>query len=569
MGKAHREHISLRHRGLVQFRAMNFCRDALLRVRVSQRVGNGRAEARPYKHVLCFYLLPCLVLLLALVPALPARAQPQCGVVESIGFPVDTGAFTLTQDYAAPSPRHQGRFHTGEDWYGGAGTSYGQFVRSIAAGRVTYSSPNGWGGDGGVIIIEHTFPDNTIAYSMYGHLTDATGVQFPAVYSCVRQGDIIAAIGDVRPAPHLHLEIRVNNPDIPGAGYSWDYPTALGLRRPSKFILNWSAWLTDAFRWRLDLGDESGPAAPPVPLDDLSLIYLDGARVSRVSPDGRILWRVNLDRPAVGLLPHEGSAAIVYADGTIQPLMRDGAVRTGAGWSVGFPLGSPPMQMGSLTLFHSAPGTLLAFDSEARSLVWRLDDVPPIARWHTTGQLIGLMTTTHELLTLSPAGEVIDRAWLRGLGALASADNGDLLAYTAGGLWRVDTAGVWSPALPIVPPGNASSGVVSTEVGLILFDGERLMRYGADGGGVWQITLPEVRGQVDLLYDGAFILLTSSGGNIAIVRASDAAVCNTAQVYGDYRSKLWRSLDSDGLLRLYVSDQIIGLNWRRLLLACG
>lgn len=508
------------------------------------------------------------VFALLLTQALPASAQPQCGVVNSIGFPIDTNSFTLAQDYAAPSPRHQGRFHTGEDWYGGAGSSYGQFVRAIANGRVTYSSPNGWGSDGGVIIIEHTFPDNSIAYSMYGHLTNQTGVQFPAVYACVRQGDIIAAVGDVRPAPHLHLEIRVNNPDIPGAGYSWDYPTGTGLRRPSKFILNWSAWLTDAFRWRLDLGDESGPVAPPVQLDDLSLVYLDGMRVSRVSPDGRILWRVNLDKPAVGVLPHENNAAIVYADGTIQPLARDGMVRTGAAWSVGFPLSSAPMQTGSLTLFHVAPATLLAFDAEARSLVWRLDGVPQVARWHFTGQLIGLMTTTNELFTLSSTGELLDRAHLRGLGALASAENGDLLAYTAGGLWRIDTAGVWSPALPIVPPGNASSAVISTDVGLILFNGERLMRYSRDGDGVWQITLPDVRGQVDLYYDGAFILLTSSGGDIAVVRASDAAVCNTAQIYGDHRSKLWRSLDDDGLLRMYVADQIIGLNWRDLLLAC-
>jgi murein DD-endopeptidase MepM/ murein hydrolase activator NlpD len=515
------------------------------------------------------FLTLALTLLLALHSALPTRAQPQCGVVDGIGFPVDTNTFTLAQDYAAPSPRHQGRFHTGEDWYGGTGSSYGQFVSAIANGRVTFSSPNGWGGDGGVIIIEHTFPDDTIAYSMYGHVTDQTGVQFPAVYACVRQGDIIAAIGDVRPAPHLHLEIRVNNPDIPGAGYSWDYPTELGLRRPSKFILNWSAWLTDAFRWRLDLGNETGPAAPPVPLDDLSLVYLDGARVSRVSPDGRILWRVNLDKPAVGVLPNRDNAAIAYADGTIQPVARDGTVLTGELWSVGFPLGSAPMQMESLTLFHSAPDTLLAFDAEARSLIWRLDDVPEIARWHFTGELIGLMTSTHELLTLSPTGALIDRAWLRGLGALASVENGDLLAYTAGGLWRVDTAGVWSPALPLVPPGNASSAVIATDIGLVLFNGERLMHYNADGGGVWQITLPDVRGQVELFYDGAFIVLTSSGGDVAVVRASDAAVCNTAQIYGDHRSKLWRSLDDDGVLRMYVADQIIGLDWRDLLLACG
>src|SRR5574338_14758 len=95
----------------------------------------------------------------ALLIIQPARAQVQCGVVTSINFPVDTSAFRIVQDFAAQSPRHQGRYHTGEDWYGGRGTSYGQYVRAIANGRVTFSSPNGWGRDGGVIIIEHTFPD--------------------------------------------------------------------------------------------------------------------------------------------------------------------------------------------------------------------------------------------------------------------------------------------------------------------------------------------------------------------------------------------------------------------------
>ena len=28
--------------------------------------------------------------------------------------------------------------------------------------------------------------------------------------------DVIAAVGDIRPAPHLHFEIRTNQPDIPG-----------------------------------------------------------------------------------------------------------------------------------------------------------------------------------------------------------------------------------------------------------------------------------------------------------------------------------------------------------------
>ncbi|MBC7810580.1 MAG: hypothetical protein H7175_05505, partial [Burkholderiales bacterium] len=81
-------------------------------------------------------------------------AQEQCGFAQSIDFPIDTNLFRIAQDFGSPSPRHQGRYHTGEDWYGIRGESFGQPVRAIAAGRVTYSAVNGWGRDGGVVIIE-------------------------------------------------------------------------------------------------------------------------------------------------------------------------------------------------------------------------------------------------------------------------------------------------------------------------------------------------------------------------------------------------------------------------------
>src|SRR5690606_10682395 len=97
------------------------------------------------------------------------QAQTDCGVVDGIGFPVDTSVFALTQDFAVASSRHEGRYHTGEDWYGGYGNSLGQAVRASARGRVTYSSVNGWGRDGGVVILEHTFPDGNVYHTVYGH----------------------------------------------------------------------------------------------------------------------------------------------------------------------------------------------------------------------------------------------------------------------------------------------------------------------------------------------------------------------------------------------------------------
>ncbi len=132
-------------------------------------------------------------------------AQPQCGVADSISYPIDTNQFRLGQNYGTASPRHQGRFHTGEDWFAGRGASLGQPVRAAARGRVTYGSPLAWGRDGGVIIIEHTFPDGSIFYTQYGHLTQGEDQTFPPRLSCVEKGDLLGYIGTARPAPHLHF----------------------------------------------------------------------------------------------------------------------------------------------------------------------------------------------------------------------------------------------------------------------------------------------------------------------------------------------------------------------------
>ena len=156
------------------------------------------------------------------VSVIPVFAQAECGFVDTINFPVDQNQFMLAQEFGAPSPRHQGRFHTGEDWYGGRDVSFGQPVRAIANGRVTYSYPLGWGRDGGVIVIEHITADDTRFYSQYGHIMETATITFPPRLGCIQAGEIIGAVGDVRPAPHLHFEIRTNNPDTPGAGYSWE-----------------------------------------------------------------------------------------------------------------------------------------------------------------------------------------------------------------------------------------------------------------------------------------------------------------------------------------------------------
>ena len=178
----------------------------------------GRGTPRPYevpngsvgtRRASSGVIVVCLVFLIGVFIPYSAAAQPQCGVVDGVSDPVDRAAFSIMQDFAVPNYRFRGMYHTAEDLAAGRGQTLGQPVRAIAAGRVTFSSPLAWGRDGGVVIIEHTFPDGSIYYSQYGHMDEVEGAAFPRPFTCVAQGDIIGVTGDARPSTHLHFEIPI------------------------------------------------------------------------------------------------------------------------------------------------------------------------------------------------------------------------------------------------------------------------------------------------------------------------------------------------------------------------
>jgi murein DD-endopeptidase MepM/ murein hydrolase activator NlpD len=499
-----------------------------------------------------------------------AHAQGQCGYADAITYPVDTNVFHLAQDFGTPSLRHQGRYHTGEDWFGGRANeyAYGTPVRAAANGRVTYSSATGWGRDGGVVIIEHTFRDGTIAYSQYGHMVDLETAHFPAPYSCVRMGDIIGAVGNVRPAPHLHFEIRVSNGTSPGPGYSWEDPVSSGWRQPDKFIRNAQTWLQPAFRWRLDLRDESGPVTPPLQLDDNSLVYVDAGRLGRVTPDGRSLWRINLDKPAAAITRFGDLPLLTYTDGEMQRINLDGTLS--ARWQTGITLDDFVLEAGESLIFHTPDNALVAFDASRQQIRWRLENIQPVIRARFTGQLIGVITTDNDLLTLSPQGQLLDSAKLRESASIIPALNGNLITYSRGGLWSIFTDGTWSPLMEIVPTGGISGAVTQANDGrLFLFDSRILYAYDANRTLLWQLELPNVSGLTELSFHSGILLLTGTHGNMIAIRAADGGLCNRAQIYGDDRAKLWYNLGSDGILRVAVADQIIGLDWRTFLTGCA
>ncbi|MCB9453188.1 MAG: M23 family metallopeptidase [Anaerolineaceae bacterium] len=507
-----------------------------------------------------FRLLSFLVFLLitTLSAVSPMAAQGDCGLVTTIGFPVDRGIFQLAQDFAAPSPRHQGRYHTGEDYFGGRGMSYGQPVRAIANGRVTYSAPRGWGRDGGVVIIQHTFPDGSVAYSQYGHMEETATRPFPARYSCVSAGDVIGSVGNIRPAPHLHFEMRTNQPDVPGPGYTWAQPETLGWLAPSAFITNWNAWLQPAYRFHLD------SIGTPLVVRDGSLIYLAANRVRGATPDGRVLWRINLERPAVGLSWLPQAALLVYADGTLQEINLDGSL--GQAWATGLQFDAPPVDLGPWMVAHTTDHALVAFTSDRRAVAWRLDNVAPLAASHATAQITGLLTRDNDLLLVSSAGALLEQRVLPNSASLGEDSAGNLLVYSQDGLWRVAPDATWT-AVDGIPPAGSDSAVLEQGGRLVVFDGGQLAAYNPDMTLAWETPLYGVAGAVTLKAYGGILLLTV-GGNV-YAWGMTGGLCGAVELYQERGAALWPDLGADGLLRIAAGDTITGFDWRQFLGVCS
>lgn len=530
-----------------------------------------------FYHALVLFLF-CVLCVFA-VQITPVIAQTDCGVVDIINMPVDPNVFTLVQDFAVPSYRHQGRFHLGEDWYGGRDTSVGQPVRAAATGRVTFASESAWGSDGGVIIIEHKFPDESIAYTMYGHLMATASMPFPERLACVTAGQIIGAVGDIRPAPHIHFEVRINNPEIPGPGYLREMPYEQGWRRASKFVQNWQTWLQPAHQWHFFIGEgdarsERGLTTPPLILNDNSLLFLDvtGTILRRATHDGRVLWRVQVD-PAVSLSGYQGKSYITFADGRMAEITDIERGRLSDTWRLEAQFTGAPIQAFDWLIFPTPDNALVAVAEDRRTMLWRLENIPPLSRWHIAGDrvnfVMGLITTEHEFIMLSGSGALIDRKQLSETASLASEPDGTLLVYSLGGLWRVDITGEWALVDEDLPAGGQHSSLFVTSGGRrFLFNGTTLYGYNSEGTLLWETPIGEFHGMSELALYDTTLLLTGTDGQIVAVN-DGGRVCNRVRVYSPPDSRQWHSLGNDGTLRLNIADQILGINWARFIQTCG
>lgn len=509
----------------------------------------------------------------------PSRAQDQCGVVDSVQYPIDTERFVLVQDFAVASPRHQGRFHTGEDWHYAQGAlpgrSLNQPVRAIANGLVVLSSATAWGVDGGVIIIRHQLSNGSYFFSQYGHLTQDDIIRLPARLSCVQAGQVIALIGDARPAPHLHFEIRVfvpgsdvNPADNPGSGYTREHPFDLGYRHPMVYITNLQAQLANIARWHY-VGRAVEPQPAPLLLNDNSLLHLDEGVMRRLTWDGRVLWRVVQTRTPIFLFGHQANSYLVTSDGGVHHINLENG-RYVQSWYLDFAPRGAPIAMVDGWVYPSADDEIVAVSPDHRAILWRKSGIPMFTYGVATPALIGLNGVDNRLWTLSKMGDLLHRADLRAGAWLGRGVGDGLIAYTWTGLWHISSRAEWSLLAVDMPAGGDGRGMMVDEAGRVfVVRDDRLRIYSSVGEPQTNLRLPRaLSGAVTLAQYGDVILIMSSGGDVMTLR-EDGLICGDVHLVPALQNPHhWHAMGSDGILRLRIGNVMTGLDWARLKRGC-
>ncbi len=394
------------------------------------------------------------LMLVAAVAVLPnpgaARAADStapCGVVDTIQFPFEeVGPDAWYPRFRYGYLRPGWGYHAGEDWFRASGRNYGQPVRAIADGQVTYSALLGWGIDKGVVIIEHVMPSGARVYSVYGHLEELHDYELPDTGACVTRGQIIGAIGRPSSPPHLHFEIRRMWPDTPGPGYWSEEPSNVGWENPSAFIMNWGGYLHPAYQWHITLPG-SMTANPAVGPD--GTIYAAGeGYLEAYSPDGWLLahqdlpeeWRVTAlfpDASGGGVRAFTRAGDVIRFD---QELAFDpGSVTS---------LGLRPdaiLPVGDRLFLHARDGTFRMYDDGFRMLgEWTGMRLPHdgVATESLVALAVGPLRP--EVMFFSREGELLQRATLRGMGTVAAAPDGGVYVSTYHALWHVSPEGEWT-----------------------------------------------------------------------------------------------------------------------------
>lgn len=493
-------------------------------------------------------------------------ALQQCGTINDptqLMYPVNRDEFVLINPFSRPNARFDGRLHTGDDWVKREGESLGEPVYAIGPGRVMYSNPLGWGRDKGVIIIEHIIRDGYTFYALYGHIEELNDVVFPPSGTCVAAGELIGVIGDPRPAPHLHFEVRIFDPFTPGPGYWPIDPQLEGWLNPSQFIDNWRGWLHPAHRWHVVAGDADGLTPTPVLFDDGVVAYVDDQYLRYLDADGRLIQQYRLadSVEAIGLVEYNNDLLMATADGRLLTWSRTAGLITQ--WATGITeVVAGPYVLGDIAVIGREEGILVV----------DLLEQQPIDAFLDVGRLHYAVSSTQRLAVLTDTGLLILDQHGERVATHEVSTNSDVVATPSGFIvrdgtslyvWQLD--GTQRMILDDFDVNRTDSQLVLNGDQVVIWGADgptRLMAVGLDGELAWQTDILGLstqtlsRATVQAI-DRCTIGLLTPQGVLLLVDSRNGRMMGKMILWGQNRTNVWLADTSyDGQIYLQVADQI-------------
>ncbi|PJF30340.1 MAG: hypothetical protein CUN51_07990 [Candidatus Thermofonsia Clade 1 bacterium] len=479
---------------------------------------------------------------LLIVPQLPAHAQADldCGVVDRFDYPID-GISLVHDDFGLFRADFNG-YHSGIDL---AFEREGEPVRAAARGRVTFSDPEGWDTEKGVVIIEHTMPDRSVVFSLYGHMESREPYIFPRVGQCVLRGDIIGVIGEPRnSAPHLHYEIRRMRASTGGPGYWNTDPLEGGWLHPIEFTEQWRLRLQPAFRAIVTA--TSLPAAPPLWLSDGNAVYATRFQLEARPP------ATNSFAPFMPswTLRVEGLSGIApLPDGRIFGATANGQVfivgngRFVGAWRADRVLRTPPLRVGEAIIFLDSENRAVSYDVDGR-VRWQSEALGRrVERYAVSGDLLAAAVENdgnYELLVLNSEGRLLYAARAPSPIAPIAVQGGGFLIAVGSQVSLLSPDAVLTPLLDTgIALGRAAQVAADSLGNLYVYPGygSEVYAYAAGGGLRWTIRLPSLPTQPPLLAvgDGCLLYVLTADGALLAYRATDGALRGIASLYAGGR----------------------------------
>jgi murein DD-endopeptidase MepM/ murein hydrolase activator NlpD len=474
------------------------------------------------------------LLIILLFLAAPAHAQPAipfCGVVDAVDYPI-TDLVEGYDDFALFRARFGGN-HVGIDI---GFDRWGDPVRAAARGRVTYANPEGWDTEKGVIIVEHTFPDNSIGYSLYGHVEQTDTIFLPRVGECVERGEVIAAIGwPSRGRPHLHYEWRNFMPDDGGPGYVVDNPLDHGWYNPMDFTALWRARLTPAYRDSVTFDAVSN--VPPVQLSGGGYAIASSDVVSRIAANGTVAWRIQTDGVITGLAALSGDRIVVHTANGQAATLQEG--RFTALWTVDGPE-IPFVAFGQTLVFVTEGNGLAAYNPDGSPL-WTLPGEPGrILLFEATGGQMAMAIRGESGISwrvIDAAGGVFTRASLDDFTAAAPRLDGSWMVLAGTTLRHISPADNREVARVSPPPGRTARLSVDAVGNTYIYlgdGGSNLLAFTPSGELRWRATYPvqpDVIAPLVTVGNGCLLYTLDSDGMLNSFNTADGALVNQLQLY--------------------------------------